>query len=144
MSECLGTDAMLAIGDALNWDVAGGLRHLETCSDCRAQLEALRLTRSAFIESEPVDPAVVQRISAAVSAAARSEKSQSRQRQRWVGAIEPLVAGVTGLIILTSSGIPIESAPAGLLGFGLGATLTVCGRVLARRVPGLGHAYGDV
>jgi hypothetical protein len=138
MSECLGTDAMLAIGDALSWDVSEGLRHLETCGECRGRFEALRLTRLAFVETEPVDPAVVRRISAAVSAVARAEKSRTRRRQRWANAVEPLVAGATGLIVLVSSGIPIESAPAGLLGFALGATLIVGGRVLARSVPQLG------
>jgi anti-sigma factor RsiW len=144
MSECLGADAMIAIGDALNWDVAEGLRHLETCSECRTRLEGLRLTRLAFVETEPVDPAVVRRISAAVSAAARTERRRARQWQRWVGAIEPLVAGVTGLIILTSSGIPIESTTAGLLGFTLGATLMACGRVVARSVPSLAYTYADL
>lgn len=144
MSECLGTDAMLAIGDALAWDVSEGLRHLETCGECRAQLEALRLTRVAFVETEPIDPAVVRRISAAVSAAARTEKRRARQHQRWVGAVEPLIAGVTGLIVLVSSGIPIESTAAGLLGFAMGATLIVGGRVLVRSVPQLGSAHADL
>jgi anti-sigma factor RsiW len=144
MSECLGTDAILAIGDALDWDISEGLRHLETCGECRTRLEALRLTRLAFVETEPVDPALVRRISAAVNAAARTEKNRARQRQRWVGAVEPLVAGLTGLIVLVSSGIQIESTAAGLLGFALGATLIVGGRVLARSVPELGHAYADL
>ena len=143
MSECLDTDAMLAIGDALDWDVSEGLRHLEACNECRTRLEALRLTRLAFLETGPVDPAVVRQISAAVSAAARAERGRRRQRRRWVGAAEPLVAGVTGLTIVVSSGIRIESTAAGLLGFALGATLIVCGRVLARSVPGLGSAYAD-
>ena len=144
MSECFGADALLAIGGALDWDVAEGLRHLETCGECRTRLEALRLTRLAFAETEPVDPAVARRISAAVSAAARAEKSRARQRQRWAGALEPLVAGVTGLIVLVSSDIRIESAAAGLLGFALGATLIACGRALARSVPELGSTYADL
>ena len=144
MSECLGTDALLAIGDALGWDVSAGLRHLETCGECRARLEALRLTRAAFGETEPIDPAVVRRISAAVSAAARTEKSRARQRRRWLGAVEPLMAGVTGLVVVVSSGIPIESIGAGLLAFALGATLVVGGRALARSVPQLGSAHPDL
>ena len=143
MSECPSTDAMLAVGDALDWDVPEAVRHLETCDECRTRLEALRLTRLAFVETRAVDPAVLRRISAGIDAAARTEKNRARQRHRWVSVAEPLMAGVTGLIILVSSGIPIVSAPAGLLGFTLGATLILGGRALARSVPTLGAAYTD-
>jgi hypothetical protein len=53
------------------------------------------------------------------------------------------MGGVTGLIILVSSGISVESASAGVLGFSLGAALIVCGRALARSIPGLGSTFAD-
>ena len=130
MSGCLDTDAILAIGDALNWDVAEGLRHLDTCDDCRTQLEVLRLTRLGFSETEPVDAEVLRRISAALGEASRSERSRLGVRERVVHSIEAFMAGVTALIILVSSGIEIESIGAGVLGFVLGAALMMGGRVL--------------
>jgi hypothetical protein len=135
MTECVGTDALLTIGDALEWNVAEGIRHVETCDECRAELEAMRLTRAALRETEALDAAVVDRISTAVGAAARRERSEVRRRHRWIDALEPVVAGIAALIVLTSSGIGIASAATALLGFTLGAVLMVTGRMLARSVP---------
>ena len=83
MNHCLSTDAILTIGDALGWDVQDGLRHLQTCEECRAQLEVLRLARDGFVETEPIDAAVLGRIATAVSAAARSEQQRARAGERW-------------------------------------------------------------
>jgi hypothetical protein len=139
MTGCLDTDAILAIGDALNWDVAEGLRHLDSCDDCRAQLDILRLTRVGFSETERVDTEVLRRISAALGQAARSERSRVRLRERVVHSIEVIMAGVTALIILVSSGIEIQSIGAGALGFTLGAALMAGGKTLARNLPALGY-----
>ncbi|HUF27860.1 MAG TPA: hypothetical protein VMM18_12870 [Gemmatimonadaceae bacterium] len=137
MIECLDSDKLLTIGQALDWDVESGLRHLEHCDECRARLEGLRLTREALVETEDVEPEAIRRISAALSDAARIEKRDTGEPSRWASAIEPLVAGVTALVVLTSSGIRIASLAAGVLAFALGATLLLGGRKLARRVPAL-------
>jgi anti-sigma factor RsiW len=139
MTECLGTDAMIAIGDALSWDVSEGLRHLQTCEECRAQLEALRLTRAAFVDSEPVDAAVLRRISAALSAAADTERKRSRVRRRWGQSAEAFLAGVTALIILVTNRVPIDGIGGAALGFALGATLMVCGGMLVRKMSAFGQ-----
>jgi hypothetical protein len=142
MTGCPDTDAILTIGDALNWDVAEGLRHLDSCDECRTQLEVLRLTRVGFSEAEPVDAEVLRRISAALGAAARRERSQVRLRERVTYSIEVFMAGVTALIILVSTGIEIQSIGAGALWFAVGAALMAGGSALARNVPVLGYQGG--
>jgi hypothetical protein len=132
MNTCLSTDAILAVGAALEWDVPNGLRHLENCEECRAQLEALRLTRAGFTDSEPVDATVVQRISAAVSSLAREERANAERRARWVMPVEGLLGGVTALIILVSSHVRIDSPGAAVLGFVLGAAMMTSGALIAR------------
>jgi hypothetical protein len=134
MSQCLSADAIIGIGDALNWDVAEGLQHLQTCEECGARLEVLRITRSGFVETEPVDGAVLRQISEAVGMAARHERQRARVRERWIQSIEALMAGVTALIILISSDVSIDSIGTAALAFLLGATLMVCGRLFARNV----------
>lgn len=132
MTACLNADTMVAIGDALQWEVPEGLRHLEACEECRAQLEVLRLTRAGLFDSEPVDGAVLARISGALSAAADSERRQVRLRERLVQAGEGVLAGITALVVLFSNRVPIHSIGAVAIGFGLGATLMIGGRVLGR------------
>ena len=135
MNECLSTDAILTIGDALGWDVQDGLCHLQTCEECRAQMEVLRLARSGFVETEPVDAAVLWRIATAVGAAARSEQQRARAGERWTQSIEAFLAGISVLIILVSSGIQVDDVGTAALGFALGATLMVCSNMFARNVP---------
>jgi hypothetical protein len=133
MKGCPDTDAMVTIADAMNWEVAEGLRHLQTCEECRTRVEALQLTRAAFTEEEPVEAADVQRISAALGAAAHSERARAHAARRWADAIEAVMAGITAVILLVSGGIEIRSISAALLGFALGATFLIVGRVLARQ-----------
>ena len=138
MSECPGTDALLVIGDALSWDLLGGLRHIESCEECRAEIEALRVTRVAFMETEPVTSEVLQRISLALGGAMHVDRERARVRERWRRAIDPVLAGVTAPIVLMSSGIEIASVTSVGLGFLLGAGLMVLGSAVARGVPRLG------
>ena len=132
MNACLSTDAIVAIGAALDWEIADGLRHLQTCDECREQLESLRLTRAGFADTEPVDPEVLQRISAALGTAARTERAQTEHRARWVAPIEGLLGGVAALIVLVSSGVRIDSPGAAALGFVLGAVMMTSGALIAR------------
>ena len=138
MNECPGTDAIIAVADALSWNVSDGLRHLQTCDECRARLEVLQLTRSGFMESEPVEPEVLQRISAALGAAAEAERERARERERWGSLAEAVLAGVAALIILVSSGIEIRDLTSLVAAFGGGAILMALGRTVARSLPQLG------
>jgi hypothetical protein len=135
MSRCPETDAILTIGDAFGWDVEEGLRHLQTCDDCRARIEVLRLAHAGLAETEPVDVAVLRNVTAAVGAAA----ARDRQRSRTAGVLaqwaEPVLAGVTALVIVTSSRVPVDGAGSALLAFALGIALLLAGRAIARRVP---------
>jgi hypothetical protein len=108
-------------GDALN---------LQTCADCRARLDVLQVTRSAFMETEAVDDATIARISALVGAEAQSERAGSERARRWASAFEALLAGIAGPIVLISSDVEIGSAAAGVLTFALGAAFLVYGRRL--------------
>lgn len=134
MRECLSTDAIVTIGDALSWEVTEGLRHLQICDECRTQMETLQLIRAAFAETEPIDAANFGRISEALRAAGRSERARMQRAQRWANLIEPMMAGITALFVLISSGIEIGSIGAGLLTFSLGAAFLTCGRMLSRQL----------
>ena len=135
MSDCLDTDAVLTIGHALDWNVAEGLSHLRTCTNCRAQLATLQRTREGLLASTPVDPETLQRISAALHEASHGEFDQARRRTRLPQAAEACAAGVTALLILVSNGVPIEGPATAAVGFALGAILMVAGTALARRLP---------
>jgi cation transport ATPase len=135
MKDCLSTDAIVAIGEALDWNVMEGLHHLHSCEECRAQLETLKLAHSVLVETETVDADVLQRVTAAVNAAAAKEQRQAQRPERRALWWEAILAGVTALIVLVSSGVTIESPAAVALGFTLGAALLVSGRWLAHGWP---------
>jgi len=138
MSQCPNPDAIIAIGDALDWEIADGLSHLQTCEDCRVQLELLQTVRSGFTVAEPVDAATLHRITSALGRAGRLERERSRVRERWIGALEPLLAGFTGLVIIVSSGIAVANVLMIAAAFLAGAGLFLAGRYLAWAIPGIG------
>jgi len=140
MMKCPDADAIVAIGDALEWNVADGLRHLQTCDECRDQIELLQLTHSAFAATEALDADVAQRVTDALHAAARHEAVREQHRRRWLAILEPMAGGVTGLLLLRSGGIQIGSIWAAVIAFTLGAVAIIGGRALARRVPACGIA----
>lgn len=130
MRSCPDTDAIVTIADTLNWDVVEGLHHLQTCTDCRARIEALQLTRSALVETEAVADATVVRIAALVGAESRRERARGRTAQRWASALEAVLAGITAPIVLLASNIEIGSITAGAATVALGAAFLVYGRRL--------------
>jgi hypothetical protein len=140
MRDCPETDAIVVIGKALDWKILEGIRHLETCEECREQIEALQLARTAFAPTEVVDPAVTKRVAAILGAAARNDRARAEHRKRWISFVEPIAAGITALLLLRSSGIHVESVTAAAIGFVLGALAITGGRALAQRVPALGLA----
>ena len=137
MSNCPDADAILTIGDALGWDVEDGLRHLQTCDDCRAQMDALRIAHAGFAESEAVDDAVLRRVTGAIDAVATREAERGQATNVLVQWLEPILAGVTALITVSSSRVPIDSVGAAALAVALGIGLLYAGRMIARRIPAL-------
>ena len=132
MTTCLSTDALVAIGDALDWDVASGLAHLQSCEECRADLETLRLAREGLVATESVEPAVLRRISTAVTAAAAADKERAMTQRRWWRWGEAILAGVAALVVLRSSGIRIDSVGTAAIAFALGAILMTTGNALTQ------------
>ena len=84
-------------------------RHLPACASCRAELAALaplpgllaRLDRDAALNEEAVDPALADRLVAAV-AAERHQERQTLRRWRTVAAVAATVALVLGALGVVS------------------------------------------
>ena len=116
MSDCLGADQLVTIGDALDWDVAVKLEHLQSCESCRARLAELGLIRAALAETEAVEEAVVERIGAALRAEAHDGPARTPLGARpRAPALEALLAGITAPVVVISSGIEIDGLAAGLI-----------------------------
>jgi hypothetical protein len=133
MSRCPDTDTILTIGDALHWDVQEGLRHLQTCEDCRSQIDVLRLAHAGFADAEAVAPAVLQSVSGAVATAAARDRERRRTTDVLAQWIEPILAGVTALITVSSSRVPIDSVGAAAAAFAIGIALFFAGRAAISR-----------
>ena len=136
MSECLDADALVTIGQALDWRVEEGLTHLRKCEDCRAQLETLQLTREGLLASAPVEPETLQRVAAILDDASGSE---THHTGRGTGArvAEACAAGVAALITLVSIRAPLESPATVVVAFSLAAILMAAGTAFARRLTSL-------
>src|SRR5574341_153275 len=125
MSECPDTDTMVTIGEALNWRIADGIQHLQSCVDCRARIEALGITRARLMETEPVADPAAAKISALLHAELRREQICAQAGRRWAKLIEPFMAGISAVVIMGSSGIAIRSMLTVAVSFALGALLLV-------------------
>lgn len=130
MKECLDTDAIVTVAAALDWDVAEGLRHLNTCDDCRARIDTLRFTHAAMTEVDAVPDAALARVADALRAEARVERARARRMDRWANGLEAALAGVGAPLVLVSSGIEIGSIAVGLVAAALGAALLLYGKRL--------------
>jgi hypothetical protein len=134
MTPCLDAEAILGIGHALEWRIGEGLSHLRTCAECRTQLDMLQRIRDGVLASESVDAAAVDEITTALRQAAREDLSAARCRARLWQAGEACAAGVTGLIAINSSGVPLEGPAVAVAAFSIAAILMVAGSTLARRL----------
>ena len=130
MKECLDTDAIVTVAAALDWDVAEGLRHLNTCDDCHARIDTLRVTHAVLSEVNAVPDAALARVADALRAEAREERGRARRADRWAGALEAALAAVGAPLVLASSGIEIGSTAVGLVAAALGAALLLYGKRL--------------
>jgi hypothetical protein len=138
MIPCLDAEAIVGIGDALEWRIGEGLDHLRTCAECRTQLEMLQRIREEVLAGESVDAAALDAITTALRQAAREELSAARRRARLWQVAEACAAGVTGLIAINSSGVPLEGPAVGVAAFSIAAILMVAGSTLARRLSIIG------
>ena len=130
MRECPDSDAIVSIADALDWEVAEGLQHLQTCADCRARIATLQAARSALLDAQPVEALVLDRITDALSEAAHHERVRARRTQRWASVAEAVLAGAAAPVVLVSGGVQIGSMAAVLLTGALGSAFVVYGRRL--------------
>jgi predicted anti-sigma-YlaC factor YlaD len=130
MKECLDTDTIVNVAAALDWDVAEGLRHLNTCDDCRARIDTLRFTHAAMSEVNAAPDAALARVADALKAEAREESARARRMDRWASALEAALAGVGAPLVLASSGIQIGSIAVGFVAAALGAALLLYGKRL--------------
>lgn len=77
MTDCLDSDALLALQEALEWDGTAGMTHLARCADCRGVLAELELLHSAVAPLEP-DQAFVSRITASLACAHAAEREPAQ------------------------------------------------------------------
>lgn len=85
--------------------------HLESCRQCRSQLEALRWVRDVALKQLPgeeVPPALVERVAAALNAADQQTRRAGsdiggRRWRRWAGAGALLAAGLVVLLLALPS-----------------------------------------
>jgi anti-sigma factor RsiW len=138
MIPCLEAEAILGVGHALEWRIGEGLSHLRTCAECRTQLEMLQRIREEVLASESVDAAALDEINTALRQAAREDLSAARRRARLWQAAEACTAGVTGLIAINSSGVPLEGPAVAAAAFSIAAILMVAGSTLTPRISTIG------
>lgn len=138
MTPCLDTEAILGIGHALEWRIGDGLSHLRTCAECRTQLDMLQRIREGVLASESVDTSALDEITTALRQAAHEDLSAGRRRAWLWQAAEACAAGVTGLIAINSSGVPLEGPAVAVGAFSIAAILMVAGSTLARRLSTVG------
>ena len=135
MSDCLDADATLAIGHVFEWRISEGLSHLHTCAECRARLELMQRIRLGMLASTPVDPAVLENVSAVLRQASRDNFARGQRHSRLRQVVEACAAGVTGLIAVTSNGVSVEDPSTAVVAFALGVILMTAGSTVARWLP---------
>jgi hypothetical protein len=109
MSQCPGTDALVTIAGALEWDVEAGLKHLTTCESCSEELRALHDVHAAYEAEEPVPDRVLARIDRLVADAAVRERAWGRRAQNLGDIVEALLAGATALAVLAAGGLQMPA-----------------------------------
>jgi predicted anti-sigma-YlaC factor YlaD len=127
MRQCPDTDTIVTIGSALHWHVADGLRHLQSCSECREQIELLAATHTAFTAEAPVADATLARIEAAIVAERGNEHAAARTTQRRVSMAETVLAAIAAPVALVSGGVRVDSPAVLGIAAVMGAVLLVIG-----------------
>ncbi len=103
MTDCLDSDTLTAVGQALDWNVKERLDHLGACSSCRASLATLATTRHALAKQEAVAPELVDRIMTTLPVNQVEEPGPAR---RWNG----LMVFNAGLVMITTMAVAVMAA----------------------------------
>ncbi len=103
MTDCLDSDTLIAVGQALDWNVDEPLDHLGACTSCRASLATLAATRQALAREEPVDADLVDRIMRQLPVHQAEEPGFART---W----NPVVVLNAGLVMITTMGVAVLAA----------------------------------
>ena len=113
MIECPGSDALITVADALDWNPQDVITHMHDCADCRARLATITQTHRAFIP-EAVPDHVLARIDESIAKAARGEAAVAVRKSNAARGVEMVLAGATGaMIALTAGTAPVDSAALG-------------------------------
>lgn len=129
MRECIGIDELVGISRAVEDDIDATLRHLETCRDCREQLEDLHVARAAITETVLLSDAALERVAAAVRDEALRERTRVQAARPWANVLEALLAAATAVALLIWSGIRIAPAATVLLATAAAAAVLVFQRL---------------
>lgn len=135
MSDCLETNSLLTIAEALDWQTSAKLNHLQTCANCRAALDMLQRLREELHADDVVPPAVIQQTQMALQQAAG-------RTHMWT-VLEPGIAGLTAVLILRSSGIQVDSPLVAAVGFVMGAALAIAAAIWGSESSASGGAAID-
>ncbi len=104
MSNCLDTDTLVSIGEAIGWDTEDTLRHIETCQECHEELRRLAKLHGVLNDQLQPMPGFTERVLGGL----RAPDPTPRSHRRWsfVGAFNGLLAGMTAFfaIALGSAG----------------------------------------
>ncbi len=103
MTDCLDSDTLTAVGQALDWDVDEPLDHLGACASCRASLATLAATRHALAKEELVAPELVDRIMTQLPVHQAEESGSART---W----NPVVVLNAGLVMITTMAVAAMAA----------------------------------
>lgn len=122
MTDCLDTDTLAAVGQALDWNVDQRLDHLVGCPSCRELLTTLAAARHALAQEEVVDPELVDSIMASFPSRSDTRPFPGLTSPGPVGLVNGLMVAVltvviSGMAALQSAG-PAPGLPsivAGLL-----------------------------
>ena len=103
MTDCVDSDTLTAVGQALDWNFDETLDHLGACPSCRASLATLAATRHALYKEELVAPELVDRIMTALPVNQAEEPGSART---W----NPVVVLNAGLVMITTMAVGVMAA----------------------------------
>jgi anti-sigma factor RsiW len=103
MTDCLDSDILTAVGQALDWDVDEPLDHLGTCQSCRATLATLAATRNTLARQVAVDPKLVDRIMTQLPVNRTEGPGSARA---W----KPVMVFNAGMVMITTMAVAVMAA----------------------------------
>ena len=132
MKNCPGTDALTTVASALEWDVQGGVRHLNSCPECAQRLHALQVTHDVYEESEELAARDVDGIMTVLASAAEQERVSGQRKEVWGNIIEAMLAGASAVAVVSASDLPAPTTVTALT-FAVVATALFAYRVFTSR-----------